>query len=617
MKQLRSGDFDKAAQYVYEELARRKDNTRRLSLEKTWKDIDRQIALNPKLALPRDVSSGQGRGADRRAWMSSIELPLQANALEVLVADAKRLIFPRDLDWYQANAVYNDREAQQISEALSPSGVTDETVKQVIQKMQASNQEGLDLICHSVIDYSHVQYDYFGSWDAMIGEAYKYGTFSGRMVKAKREVKSQEWRGANRAGEWAFLIPVSIKNLYLDDTMSASLNEGLEIMPATIQTKWQGLDDLKRAAKAGGSDKGWILSALDDLEPEGNDDQRKRKQVEIAVYEGDLLIPRSRDNIFVPNVVLTVAIGSKPKLVRYQENPYPFRSFITGVYQKDDIDSPYGTSPLVKGRPVQEAACEAMNRLIDVACLQAEPPQLWNENENALIATGGLIVAPGSSGSVQRPETAVKLLDVGDIAGLASVVLQFLKLYEDMTGVTDPRRGGDLKSHTTALAADLQSSRSVLRTEDFVNGVEQGPLTTALYMEYYMVRDLIGNKPIDVLLDARGVKGHIEISKKALPARCDFLVQGSRGALSRRERQQNFLQWAAMVAQTYPLLQQEGTAPEASAMLIQAGAELGVLDAGKFLRPASATTGPEVPGGPGLSGTAPAALTRLVQGAGL
>lgn len=613
-KKIRKSDFDKTAEWIHEEFKRRSGNTKRMELEAQWDDIDRQIALKAKPGDPRDNSSGQSVASDRRAWMSAIELPNQANALEVLTDDALRLMFPKvNTDWYSAMAVMDDDEIAEIQQNFSIGGVTDDVVKEITATMGQMDQESLDLLVHAVMDYSHNQYDYTSVWKTCLSEALKYGTAVARWVVAKRDVMTQHYRGVSD-GKWPFLVPCSIKNVYLDDTLQATLKEGMEVAPSVIQKKFQNIDDLRMAAAKGGSDKGWILSNIAELSPKDMQGI-KRNHVQLLEFEGDLLIPRSRDAIFVPNVVMTVAVGGSVKLVRYQENPFPFRSYLPFVYQKDDADSPYGTSPIMKGRPIQEAATEALNRTMDVACLQAEPPTLWDRQDNGLVGAGGPIIAPGAMMGVERVGEGVNTLKIGDLQGVTALYIALDKKYEEATGVNDPRRGGDLKSHTTALATDINASRSVLRTEEFVDSVERGALKTALYQEYWLIRDSLKGKEITVPIDARGVKGHLTINGNALPEQVDFNAQGSQGAVTKRERAQNFLQFLALLANLKPLFDQEGTALRAKEIAMSAAAELGVVDADKYLGNASSGQGvPQIPGIPGVAG---AALTDLATSPGL
>src|SRR6185437_1428856 len=70
------------ADYIVDEFHRRKDL--RKDLDRYWKEIDRQIAMEPNTQLKK---LPDGSIDAQKRWMSETELPLQAQALEVLTAD--------------------------------------------------------------------------------------------------------------------------------------------------------------------------------------------------------------------------------------------------------------------------------------------------------------------------------------------------------------------------------------------------------------------------------------------------------------------------------------------------------------------------------------------------
>ena len=89
--------------------------------------------------------------------------------------------------------------------------------------------------------------------------------------------------------------------------------------------------------------------------------------------EGDLVIPRSGKDIPVTNWIVTVAVGNHARVVRWRQQPLPFRSYITGVYENDQLNDVYGSSPLTRGRPIQEAGTEIPIGMGNVAFLKGDP----------------------------------------------------------------------------------------------------------------------------------------------------------------------------------------------------------------------------------------------------
>ncbi|KKK51219.1 hypothetical protein LCGC14_3117130, partial [marine sediment metagenome] len=210
---ITSRDFQTVADYVKNEAERRRQN--RKDRENNWKEIDRQIAMTPK---PSHTRAGDNTD---RAWMSAIELPWMAGALETLDADIMRIIMPAGNDWFSAHAGLTDKYIDRVEKLGVIPGV-DGGVQGV-----KVDQDTADLIVKSVMDHYHAQYDSRRSWTAMTVEAVKYGTFAGRVGLLNATTFSGDWRGMKpKTKKIPILIPVSIKNLLLDDSLQNALHEG-------------------------------------------------------------------------------------------------------------------------------------------------------------------------------------------------------------------------------------------------------------------------------------------------------------------------------------------------------------------------------------------------------
>ena len=99
-------DFSRIAESIKAELDKRKEQ--RKDLERQWKEVDRQVDMKPKEKEPRE-------GTD---WMPEMELPLQTQALEVLTADARRLLFPREKNWFRVYAKATDEYIRNVEDSL-------------------------------------------------------------------------------------------------------------------------------------------------------------------------------------------------------------------------------------------------------------------------------------------------------------------------------------------------------------------------------------------------------------------------------------------------------------------------------------------------------------------
>ena len=537
-------DWKTAAEFIYQEKERRARSPKRRDKERMWAEVDRQIAMTPR---KRDAKSGT---ADD--WVPDLELPMQATALEVLSADTRRLKFPRTAEWFTPHSELSDTYMQRFQDRRERFPIIGD--QPVGMKL---DQETSDTLVKATMDHYHRLYRFREQFELMDAEALKYGTYAARVVQGLIPKFSNDYRGVKKEMTLGpQVVPVSVKNLFLDDSPQFVMQEGMTLSPSYIRNYYQKLDDTMRAAKTGGVDRGWILPNLRRLEPLGDKDD-KRGHIELLEFEGDLVISRSQGKIFLPNIIVTVAVGGNgPEVVRYREQKLPFRSYVTGVYQKDDMDSPYGTSPLMKGQPIQEAAVDVLNRTIAAAALNANPPVGWDRTDSGLQATGGPEIFPGAMWGSESPGD-IKVHDIGSPEALFNIYMGLMQQYEDLTGVTAPRRGAQTKSHTTAFAVDVENVRGLVRTEDFVVSQELGPLTSILYMEYEIIKRSM-NSATSIFVGGGGFEGFVNLHKDDLPDNVVFNVQGSAGPVSRREKMQNVVMAFQTAAQMAPLSAQLG-----------------------------------------------------------
>jgi hypothetical protein len=165
------------------------------------------------------------------------------------------------------------------------------------------------VLAKAAMDHFHLQYDFRKQIDLLDAEAIKYGTFCARVRPVTMAVWDHSARGIKEAKAIGpAVIPCSIQSTYLDDTPSLVMHEGLTLRPSIIRTSWQSLQSLKLAAKKGGPERGWLPTQINRLEGK-RDNKEQRQQVEILEFEGDLVVPRSRDSLFLPNVIVTIAVN--------------------------------------------------------------------------------------------------------------------------------------------------------------------------------------------------------------------------------------------------------------------------------------------------------------------
>ena len=435
-RKFTAADRDTLAEFIVDEHRRRKSESRRDHLAKVWKEIDRQLRMEPDTAYKSQID---GPSRDGNGWMPEIELPLQAQTLEVLTADARELMFPDQRNWFSAHAVVSDEYLQGLA-SLPVAGEVNPGI---------ADQSDANMIVEGAVQYWHSQYDLRHNVDCVNAEAFKYGTFVGRGRMVKKTVFRDTAQGTVREdASVPVLAPTCLKTTYLDSTPQRASVNGFMVGPATIFETWRYLKDVQMEANKGSKDPdsptgGWMASAVKGLEEDDNG------MVQLLEWEGDVVVPRkSTRDMFVPNVIATVAVGKNSnKLIRLRLNADKYSCVLSQPYHVEDYDSPYGTSPLIKGYPIQMAASESLQRLMQWAILNTEPP-LQYDTQDPQFAAGPPEVAPRAKwGSVSPVTTA----QIGDGGALQSVYVGLVNQYYDVTGVNAPRLGARTVSHTTGL----------------------------------------------------------------------------------------------------------------------------------------------------------------------
>lgn len=536
-------DWEWIADYIGEEHFRRKKD--REKLEKHWAEIDRQLRMEPDTRRKLDAN---GQPDPTRAWMAEMELPLQSQTLEVLTADARRLMFPDSGSWFMPHAEMSDAYLRRVDFQALVLGDENEVPSKI-------NQDNADKLVEGWINHLHRQYDFFGVQDQINAEAFKYGMGLGRLKALKKPVIMETAKGVVKEDQMLpVMVPVSIKKTYLDDREYTQMNEGMILGPAVIYESTRRYEDLRLAAQRGSNNPkspmgGWMPANLKRIDPDDN------SNVLVLEYEGDLVVPRkSTRSMVIPGAIVTVVIGKSDKkttrtVIRFRFRDTPYTSYILHPYHVEDIETPYATSPLMKGRPVQMAASHTLNQLIDSGELKVRPPISWNKNDPHMAAQGGPIVEPGRNWETNGTSQIEVQNDIGDAGTSFAVYGGLLAQYYDVSGVNQPRLGAQTVSHTTAFAKDAEISRGTIRTVDYARSTLKGPTTKLLYMEYDLGRRLMKGRQT-IYIDA--YRGFVEITKDSLPDKAMFEAFGSGGPSEQAQKRQdrlNALQLAMQIDQ--------------------------------------------------------------------
>lgn len=481
--EIETKDFPLIAQAVVDELRAREG--RRGDLEKHWDEIDRQLRMEPELSHKMDVN---GRKDPKRAWMPEVELPVQAQTLELLSSDVRRLLFPANRDFFSARAALTDQYLRRFENAGSPfPGERGDGDPRVI-----INQDNADILAQSAVSHWHNQYDFRGHMDVINAQAISYGFGVGRLRKVKRRILGHDARLTGSQNQRIpVLIPRDARKVYLDDNIQSLMHEGYTLGPNIIQIRSVKYADLVAAAQSGGSNPrseegGYVLSEIKRLAPKDDG------TVQLVELEGDLVIDRSQDTVIEQDVVITVAIGATRNsketaaFVRYREGE-EFSTYLVNHYHLEGPSFAYAASPLLKGMPIAKAAAQAMNRVIEAGLIKNSPPIGWDKNDMALAAMGGPQVAPYALWGSADPAAIKAHTELGGDPGvLWNIFNGLVNLYVDVTGVNAPRLGAQTKSHTTAFAKDAELSQGAIRTVDYARSILEGPMTRLLQLEYRM-----------------------------------------------------------------------------------------------------------------------------------
>lgn len=527
MADFSSSDFKFVAEWVVEECSRRK--RLRSDLNKQWDDIDRQVKMIPDVSFKYN----KGRLVEELAWMPEVEPELQAQTLEVLTADARRLMFPDSGPWFSAHAVTTDKYLADLQEQSLVVGSEIDVPSKI-------TQDNVDQMCAGAVSLWHRQYDFFKHIDLINAEVFKFGVGVGKARLVRKRMIAQNSKGIMAMEQKIpMLLPRSIRKTYLDDREVNVLHQGFSFGGSVIYEEIMNVIDLRAAANLGGTDPddedgGWMPSNTKGLEGDKHGDLR------VLEWEGDMVVPRKTSkDIVMEQPIITVAVGSKkgggevPKVVRFRWNKLKGSAHIPFIYHPEDLITPYASSPLMKGRGLQASVTEALRRFLMAAVLNTQPPLKWDRSDMYLAAMGGPKVFPGAQwGSI---DANVEPVEIGNPEAMLRAYLALREQYFSVTGVNLPRLGAQTVSHTTAFAKQAELARGEIRLLDYVKSANRGPLTQWVSTAYQLGRPQMRNTVYYV--DAYG--GHIKASASDLPEDVMWEVFGAGGPFEEQQKKAN------------------------------------------------------------------------------
>lgn len=510
-EKLSTEQFNLAAEQIYKEYTRRK--TKRSGMEKRMLEIDRQIRMEAQVLYKRNAD---GTTDNSKAWMPEVELPNQAEALEVLVADSMRLIFPENEAFFEAHTYCSDEYLSLM-----------ESESQFIMGSYADQPDSISInnvnrYVEGFVENALRKFDHQQTWKLIISESIKYGVGVGRVRKVLNSVCRHESKGSFVSDKKiAVLIPLSLYDAYLDDNDYNYLNSGFAVSGSVILKQRKNYADLMKQVKIGGSEDGWVKDALSDVQAD------KDGFIDVLEYEGDLIFPEHGENEFefIPNVIVTTVRGKGEegkvsRIIRIEYKEDEESSFIAIAYGRDDPRQPYSSSPLQKGYVVQYSGSFALNILLQAAMLGAQPVLNGSSDDKKIAAKGGLAIFPGAQILTDQP---LDVLKIGDVNSMLPVYSAFLSQYADVTGVNPPRLGAQTVSHTTAYAKNQEIERGSARTVEFVRGLIP-KMERWIGLCYKMSKDCLYGEDVFFVEEA---KTFVHVRKDLLPDVVYFKVNGA------------------------------------------------------------------------------------------
>jgi len=490
-----SSDYDYIADYIKQQLGERRGLDKRKNHEILWKEVDRQVRMEPMERIIKDKDE---------EWRSALELGDLSTACEVLAADALRLIFPQDRSWMQAHIEIEEDRLQVRDEA--------EVGQKMSKKRLREIQKRADAELRAMMTQQHTDFGLRARTELSIKDALKHGSFVAEILW--QENQQYKMGGVFESVASPVWIPHSMWDCY----------------PETLEL---GTDLLYQGSMIITSQKTgeWIMRQKNfiNLSTFQKRNTKPSNPVEIMTYYGDITVKRKTDDIFLPNMRIRVAEGTV-----IQAEPMNNISIIYGGYDRIDVKDPYYLSPLVKHSPNQTLTTIIANRFLDNVELKLEPPIVYNGNDAQLVSQGGPRMYPGAKSPTKGGAQDFKQIDVGDPSWAVPAIQFFKSETQEGTGVSSARSGAQRQAdRVTATQIEQEAQGAEIRTIDFVGKMEKG-LRAYLYIQHELNKKNL--KKYRFYNPEMGMKDFDTLTKAELPKIVHFEIVGSKGVLMERRR---------------------------------------------------------------------------------
>lgn len=512
-RKVTSSDWNKVEKFVKDEHEARKTSKFRRENERIWKEVDRQITMEPMKKMGTD-----GREM-KNSWHSALELGELSKASEILTSDVMRIIF--STQWFQPHVELDFPLDEQTGK----------------RKIDDDKQKIADGLLRSLMVQQHKDFGLKARFRLSVKESLHHGSFVAE-TRFENELMVKDGDRVKLIGAPVW-VPYSMWNAYPDPSPSV-IGTNTFYTGAMILVEYMPLWKLKKRATG----EGWIQERLKKVEKKSNKNgETDTEDLELIKYKGDISIERSDGDIFLPNSEVILANG---KLVYYSANELPYPNVIYSGYERQDVRDPYYTSPIIKLSPTQKFTTIVTNKFVDAMALKVEPPAEYDSNDPDYAANGGPDLTPGSKTGTRSMGQGFKTLDIGDPRFALDAITMGMRQLQEGLGVSSNRSGVRDADRETATAANLANQGAEVRTIEFVSQLEPQGLLPFLYMQHELNR--MKMKEYSFYNDEMHTPDFIRATNKDIQANAHFEIVGSKGLLGEEQRRTRLAQTVAFLS---------------------------------------------------------------------
>lgn len=501
-------DWAKVELHLKDELEQRKRSDFRKNHEQIWKQVDRQIAMQPMLKVNRDGSE-QDPG-----WHNVIELGELSKASENISSDVVRIIFPKSRYWFDPHTDI---------QSLMPMDAEGNRI--VPNKLQ----DQVDGRLRSMMTQQHNDFGLKKRVGLSVKEALHHGSY---VVEVEWEDRDMIFDGDKRktigSPTW---IPHSMWNAYPDPSPSV-IGTDMFYTGTMFIDSYMPRAKAERWVKEGGEGfmpSQWKKVAKDEHMIRAGGVEQKTKDVKVTKYWGDINIDRADESLYFPNHKVILMNGT---IVYMAPNKTPYPPIIYDGYERMDVRDPYYMSPIIKQSPMQKLGSTLTNKFMDGVELHIEPPIVYDGNDPDFVLNGGPVIAPGVKVST-KGTASFKEIQIGDLKTPLEALQMVLGDMKEKLG----RPGKPVGDRATKAEVDQSQQNQEVSVIDFIDKLE-GALRSFLYMQHHMnTKDLT-----EYAFYSPEMKDpdFIRIKNADIPKDVHFEVVGARGVLGEQERAQKF-----------------------------------------------------------------------------